>query len=358
MKTYKHLWDELVSDDNIKKAMHNARLGNKSKRLKRKIKRMEDNPEKFIPYFKNYVEHYSNARHIPRTIYDGISRKKRTIIVPTAEEQVVHHMVVNVLSPIFLKSMYAHTYGSLPKRGCYAGMKQLQKWLPSKYVLKIDVHHFFESIDQDILIEMLNRKIKDEKFLKLCSTIIRVLDFGIPLGFYTSQWFANFYLTGLDHYIADELGFGHMIRYMDDIVVLHSNKKELHKLLKKINIYLESLNLKLKGNWQIFRFDYNYRGKYGGRCIDFMGYKFYRNRTILRKSIMLKASRKALKIDKKANVTWYDAAQMLSYCGYFKHTDTYECFQKYLKPHINVRRLKHKVSVHSKKLAKAQQNYG
>ena len=357
MKTYNNLWDILISDENISKSIHKARLGNKSKKFKKKIQYMEEHKDIYIPYFRDLAEHFQNAEHEPRIIYDGITRKQRTIIVPTAQEQVMHHMIVNTLNPMFMKSMYRHTYGSIPKRGCHLGKKRLRKWLPSKYVLKLDVHHFFDSVDQDILIEKLRKKIKDEKVINLCTTVIRVLDHGIPLGFFTSQWFANFYLTDLDHYIADELGYGHMMRYMDDIVVLSSNKKELHKLVKLIEKYLnESLNLTLKGNWQIFRFDYCYHGKSGGRCIDFMGYKFYRDRIVLRKTIMMKATRKARRIAKKDTVTWYDSAQMLSYCGYFKHTDTYDCFQKYIKPNVNVKRLKHKVSIHSKKLAKGNNN--
>ena len=353
MKTYKHLWEDLVSDQNIATAIHRAGLGNKDKRTKLKLRRMEENKEKYIPYFKNYAEHFKNAKHEPVEIYDGISRKKRTIIVPTPREQVIHHMVVGVLKPIFMKSMYQHSYGSVPGRGPHKAKRQLEKWLPSKYVLKIDVHHYFDSVNQNILIRKLERIIKDEKFMNLLKEIISVLDHGIPLGFYTSQWFANFYLTDLDHYITSELGFGKMQRYMDDIVVLDNSKKKLHKLLKKIEAYLKKLDLQLKANWQVFRFDYFSNGQRKGRFIDFMGFRFYRDKTTLRRSIMLKATRKAKRISKKSKVTWYDASQMLSYTGYFRCTDTRGCFDKYISSKVNIRRLKRKVSKHSKCLMKS-----
>lgn len=348
MKTYKHLWEELISDQNIETAIHRASLGNKDKRMKEKLRRMERKKEYYIPFFREYAKNYHNDPHVPVQIYDGISRKQRTIIVPTAKEQVIHHMVVQTIKPVFMKSMYKHSYGSIPGRGCHLAKKQLEKWLPSKYVLKIDIHHYFESIDQDVLISKLERIIKDERMMELLKTIIRVLPQGIPLGFYTSQWFANFYLTSLDHYITSELGFGKLIRYMDDMTILGNSKKKLRQLKNKIEEYLKTLGLKLKSNWQIFRFDYIANGRRKGRDIDFMGFRFYRDKTTLRRSIMLKATRKANRINKKPKATWYDAAQMLSYTGYFRSTDTRGCFEKYIKPKVSIKSLKRKVSRHSK----------
>lgn len=344
MKSYKHLWDEFISDKNIREAIHKASLGNKSKKVKNRLKKIDANKEKYIPKIRDIAENFRNGNHKPIEIYDGIQRKKRTIIVPNAYEQIIHHMAVNVLKPIFMHSMYQHSYGSIPKRGGHSGMKQLNKWLPCKYVLKMDVRKYFDTVSQDILIMKLSRIIKDEKFLSLLITIVRVVDTGMPLGFYTSQWFANFYLTDLDHYITSTLGFGHYMRYMDDMVVLGNNKRKLHQLKNLIERYLkDELALDMKKNWQIFRFD--------DRGIDFMGFQFWKDKTILRKSIVIKASRKAKRISKKNRVSWHDAAQMLSYCGWFKATNTYGCFETHITPFVNIKQLKRKVSRHSRKAA-------
>ena len=88
---------------------------------------------------------------------------------------------------------------------------------------------------------------------------------------------------------------------------------------KNISDFLESkFGLSLKGNWQVFLFDW--KGK--GRDLDFMGFRFYRSRITLRKSIMLKATRKARKIDRKEHPTIYDLRQMMSYLGWLNCTDT------------------------------------
>ena len=87
------------------------------------------------------------------------------------------------------------------------------------------------------------------------------------------------------------------MRYMDDMVIFGSNKKVLHRTRQAISDYLENeLGLSLKDNWQVFRFSYE---NDKGRDLDFMGFRFFRNRTILRKTIMYKATRKARKLSRK-----------------------------------------------------------
>ena len=138
----------------------------------------------------------------------------------------------------------------------------------------------------------------------------------------------------------------HYMRYMDDMVIFGSNKRVLHRMRQAISDYLEmELGLELKVNWQVFRFSY---GNNQGRDLDFMGFRFYRNRTILRKSIMYKATRKARKISKKEKATILDAHQMLSYLGWIDCTDTYLMYWKWIKPCVSFQQLKRKVSRYDK----------
>lgn len=354
MKSYNNLWDDFISDENIKLAIKKASRG---KRERNSVKKRLDNPN-FEKEIKAYAMHFKNRPHKPKEIYDGIQRKKRTIIVPSFDEQVVHHMVVNILQPIFSRGMYEHSYGSLPKRGGHKGKETIEKWIAKggkncKYVLKMDIRKYFDSIPHDIYLRNLRRIIRDKRFMAVLEEITSVTDKGIPLGFYTSQWTANWYLQGLDHYIKEDLGAAYYIRYMDDMVIFGSSKKKLHQMRKDIERYLnEELGLELKGNWQVFRF--NYRGKY--RCLDFMGFKFYRNRTVLRRSIMLKASRKALKISKAERISVYSARQMLSYLGWIKHTDTYGLYLKWIKPFVSFQKLKRKIKGYDRNKNRRKKN--
>jgi len=173
---------------------------------------------------------------------------------------------------------------------------------------------------------------------------------GIPLGFYTSQWLANFYLTDLDHYIKEKLGAKYYVRYMDDMVILGSNKRELHKMRALINRYLnDELGLQMKDNWQVFRIEY---GKGNGRPLDFLGFKFYRHKTTLRKKIMIKMVRKAHKIYNKSKPTIYDCKQFLSYIGWLNCTNTYNVYLKYIKPFLDIKYIKKRISRYDRKVNK------
>lgn len=85
-----------------------------------------------------------------------------------------------------------------------------------------------------------------------------------------------------------------------------------------------------------------------------MGFRFWRDRTTLRKSLMLRICRKALKVAKKPRPTYYDAASMLSYMGWIKASNTYAMYKDRVKPYVDVKQLKHIVSQHSKKEAKKE----
>lgn len=355
MKSYNHLWEKFISEENIKLAIKNS---SKGKRNRKDVKAIYENQDEWIGEIRKYAENFKNDKHRPVEIYDGISRKKRTIIVPSYREQIIHHMAVNILIPIFSHGMYEHSYGSIPKRGAHKGKKYIEKWIRKdkknvKYCLKMDIKKFFDSIPHDILKEKLKRIIHDEKFLMVLFEIIGVTESGIPLGFYTSQWIANWYLQDLDHYIKEKLKAVFYMRYMDDMIIFGSNKRTLHKQREKIGEYLsQNLGLSMKGNWQIFRFDYTAGEKRRGRALDYMGFRFYRDKTVLRKSIMTKASRKAKSISKKEKATIYDIRQMMAYLGWIDCTDTYGMYAKRIKPYVDFGYCKERLSRYDKKKAR------
>lgn len=353
MKSYGHLWEKFIDDGNIKLAIHNYAKG---KRKRREVRAYLADEEAAVEKLRGIAEHYKNARHVPKEIYDGITRKKRTIIVPKAHEQVVHHMIVNVLSPIIMHGMYEHSNGSIPGRGAHRGKKAIEHWLHHqtrnvKYCLKMDIRKFFDSIPHEILIAKLEKIIRDERFMALLREIISVTDMGLPLGFYTSQWLANWYLQDLDHFIKEDLGAPHYMRYMDDMVIFGPNKKKLHRMREEIDAYLRGeLGLELKDNWQVFRYSYkDEKGNDCGRDLDFMGFRFFRNRTVLRRHIMLKASRKARRIGIKKKPTLFEIRQMLSYVGWIKHTRSHGFYLRWIRPFVNLKTLRNRLSRHDKR---------
>lgn len=369
MKSYNHLFEQYISEENYRLAVRNATKHKGGKRRKyRKAQYYRDNVDKLMPDMLEYARHFQNSPHTPKMIYDGLRRKQRAIVVPTMREQVVHHMVINVMKPIFMKSMYEHSYGSIPDRGAHLAKQRIEKWIRTdakgmKYCLKLDIRKFFDSIPHDILKFKLSKLIHDYQFLQILYTIIDATpeNRGIPLGFYTSQWFANWYLEDFDHFVKEELHAKYYVRYMDDMVIFGSNKRELHRMFDAIRIYLkDELDLTVKGNWQIFLFDYVRKdGSHVGRDLDFMGFRFYRDRTVLRRSVMLKATRKAKRVCKKKRTkTIHDARQMLSYLGWIDATDTYGMYKKRIKPYISFQAMKRRVSRHQKRENRRLQKCG
>ena len=203
----------------------------------------------------------------------------------------------------------------------------------------------------------MRRVIKDDEWLRLTCQFLHYKQDdsesenlrGLILGHYTSPWFFNFYLKTFDHFAAQLDGIKYL-RFADNIFLVGKNKKKVHRALEDIRQYLrKNLSLELNGSTQVYRFEYVDRfGKIRGRAVNALGVVIHRNRVTLRKSILMRIRRKAIRISKKAKVTWHDGSSMLSRLSWIRHTDTYIYYSKYVKPKINTRLLKSKVRIHSK----------
>ncbi len=274
------------------------------------------------------VEHPEKAFHPPEHQPKIIREhgKDRIIYMPDIYEQWLHHIIIQILEPIVRATAYPYSCGSFPNRGAHYGKERLVKWIHSeknlRYFAKLDIRHFYNSIRHDVLKRELEIRIKDEWFIHIIMLCLSSFDKGVPLGFYVSQWLANYFLEPLDKVIIENQKV--YMRYMDDMVIFGGNKKELHKEVEKIKMLLgQRFRLRLKDNYQVSKFIY--KGK--GRCLDYMGFKFYREKTTMRKSIMISAVRLARKLYKaKASgrgyyYLWIYA--MISYMGWFSNTDTY-----------------------------------
>ena len=348
----------MMSDDNIRLAIAKA-AKNKRKNNKRhkKLRYIKDNTEKYVPIVRGWIIEYldRNIQHKPIEINDGISAKRRTIIVPSVAEMIVHHAIVNVLKPILTRGMYEHSYASIPGRGLHAGANVTRKWIQrndihTKYFLKLDIKKFFDSIDQDVLLTKLQGIIRDKQFFKYIEKIVRTTKSGIPLGFTTSQWFANYLLTELDHKIKEEWKVKYYIRFMDDMVLFDSNKRRLHEIKNLIEQYLNQvLHLQLKGNWQVVFLDSTRSRKKKGHFLDFLGFKFYRNHVGLRRRIALKAQRKAKRISKKRKANIMDARQIIIYAGFAKYADCYKWFMDYIAKYVSIKNMRCIVSQYDRK---------
>lgn len=370
MKSYKFLFEKLIDKDNILMAIKNS---SKRKRRRHDVAKVLSRPDEYIKRLQRiFLEgDYEKRYHKAVRIYDGNSKKERFIIQPEyIFEQIIHHAVIQVLKPILMRGMYDFSCGSIPNRGGTYGKKYLEKYIRThndssiKYCLKLDIRHFYQTIDTELLKNKFRRIIKDKRMLDVIFYIIdsntaecdgEIKNMGLPIGYYTSQWFANFFLQDFDHFIKEKLHIKCYVRYADDIVLFAPSKRELHKCFLRIKEFLKENHLEIKQNWQIFKFDYiNKDGKRIGRPLDFMGYKFYRDKTTLRRHIFLSTLRTARRIYKKDKITWYDASQMVSYIGWFKRTNTHAAYEKHVKPFVNIGRCRKIISKYNKSKEKKE----
>ena len=351
MKRAGNIYEKIVNKENIRKAILNASKGKKNRKS---VIQILDNMNYYVDDIHNILVNktYIPSPYVKMLIHDGARKKERIIYKPRFyPDQVIHWALMQQIQPLLEKGMYEYCCASVPNRGIHYGANYIKKILVrdrknTKYALKLDVKKFYPSIDKEIMKRKFMKIIKERDTLDLIDIIIDSSEAGLPIGNYTSQWFANFYLQDLDHFIKEKLKVKYYLRYMDDMILFHRNKKELHKIKDKIEILLKKEDLKLKENWQLF--------KVASRPIDFIGYRFYRGHTTLRRGNFLRIKRRAKRIYKKKYVTLTDASAMISYYGWLKHCNCYNFKQKYIKPYINIKKLKGVVSYANRKYSETK----
>jgi len=250
MKRYGNLFPQVISFRNILLASHKAFRG----------KKLKKNAASFYFGLENEAiqlqTELTTGIYLPRgyQMFEIREPKVRQICSSNFRDRVVHHAICNVLEPLFEARMIGDTYACRKGRGTHVAVKRCQQFTRKyKYFLKCDIKKYFQSIDHEIMKNILAKFIKDKPLLRL---VDRVIDHavpgnppgkGLPIGNLTSQHFANLYLGELDHFIKDRLGIKGYLRYMDDFISFSDDKQSLHELLSNIQKFLkEHLQLELK----------------------------------------------------------------------------------------------------------------
>jgi retron-type reverse transcriptase len=213
--------------------------------------------------------------------------KPRLISVIPFRDRVAHHAIVDVIGPIFEATFLPRSYACRAGLGTHAGVRGLQAEMRSMgeplYALKTDYAKYFASIDRAILRAMIERKISCAATLDILAKIVPPTGIGIPIGSLASQLFANVYGSATDRFIHVTLGQRHWHRYMDDIVVLGNNPKELRDVQKAIAAFSqEALRLRLS-KWSVQSVD---------RGVNFLGYRIWPTHKLLRRQSVTRARRK------------------------------------------------------------------
>lgn len=228
--------------------------------------------------------------------------KTRKISKSDFRDRVVHHALCNIIEPMFDKGFIHDSYANRIGKGTFAAIERFEyfKRKVSKndaricFVLKADVKHYFDTVDHDILISILKKKIKEEKIISLIRTILdnhktNNAGKGMPLGNLTSQFFANVYLNELDQFVKHKLKAKFYIRYVDDFVIFHHSKKVLNDYKTQIDYFLKSkLSLELHPEKsRILKLS---------RGISFLGFRIFSFHKLVRKNNLRRFGKKFQKL--------------------------------------------------------------
>jgi retron-type reverse transcriptase len=336
MKRYGNLWETIVSWENFVRAAKKAHRGKKG-RLD--VQRFNFKQEYELLELRHELINgsYQCGIFVTHWIREP---KPRLISAAPYRDRVVHHALMNVLEPILNRHFHPDSYACRGGKGSHAAADRLQSLMRCyRYALKCDLRKFFPSIDHQIIKQTFRRLIKDKKTLALMDMIVDssnqqepVLQWfagddlfapverrkGLPIGNLTSQWFANWMLSDFDHYMTSVLGLGGYVRYCDDFIILHNDRKRLREAIGQIRAYLQSKRLSLHPA------KVHIRPVAAG--VTFVGYRIWPTHRLLRKQNVRRFNRRLVWMKRGYACGMLDPKdikqRLASWIGYACHADT------------------------------------
>ena len=239
------LFEKLASFENLYRAACQARRG---KRFQHSVARFNhDLASNLVELRDGLLE--GSYQPGPYRTFEIYEPARRFISAAPYRDRVVHHALCNVIEPLFERSFLFDSYANRIDKGTHKALDRCTHYARRyRYVFQGDVRLFFPSIDHQVLIERLCRRIWDERVMNLVRMIVEhsnpqpAADFyfpgdnlftpferrkGLPIGNLTSQFLANVYLDPIDHYFKDDLAAPGYIRYVDDFLVFSNDKQQL-----------------------------------------------------------------------------------------------------------------------------------
>lgn len=344
MKSIKNLYPEIYDFENLYSAWEEARKG---KRYREEVLKFTNNLEENLINIQNHLIYgtYKTGRYKPFYVYEP---KKRLIMSLPFEDRVVQWAIYRQLYPLLDKTFIFDSYACRKGKGTHAAADRLQYWLRQTerkheryYYLKLDISKYFYRVDHEILLNILRKRIKDDRLMHLLGKIIncedtkfglpvgmeadavpvedRLSEVGMPIGNLTSQMFANLYLNELDQYVKHKLRLHYYIRYMDDVIILHHDKRYLGEVKGLVEAFVnEKLNLHLNNKTTI---------RPTSMGIDFVGFRIWATHRKLKKKTARKIKMRIKHIAKGVDEGRISKETMkrsiASYKGTLKHCSSY-----------------------------------
>ena len=334
-------------------------LARRKKRYKREVLEYSSNLEDYIVTDLGRLLDRTYHTGKPHPFYEYYPKKRLIHSLPF-NDRVINCAAYIQLWPIYAKSFYEHSYGSIPNRGTIKAVQQLQKWMrtvynsPYEWVLgKMDVAKFFFRIPYDVQLRELGKPLDDPDMMWFLETAIkadgralglpldcqdvetaeRIAGRGMQVGSLISQTTANVVLTPLDHYIKRVLQAPYYIRYMDDMAFLARSKQEAWDITKAADKFLrDGFGLQLNHKTAVIPVRSG---------VEFIGRNVYVDKVLLRKDTTLRLKRHIAYVMKHYAMgelpLEYCLQVFQSYMGLLKYTNSDALKQKLIDDFVLVK---------------------
>lgn len=337
MKRYGNLYPQITTFENL---LFAAKKAQKGKKFQDNVLVFNYNLERELLQLE---EELSSKNYQPGAYRTFTIQEPKTRLISAApyRDRVVHHALCNIIVPIFERTFIQDSYANRVGYGTHRALKRFIDFARShRYVLQCDIQKYFPSIDHEILKTLIRRKIKCRDTLWLIDLIIdnsneqfAVIEHfpgdnlltpiqrrkGLPIGNLSSQFFANIYLSGFDHFVKEKLGVRNYLRYVDDFAFVSDDRVFLVDVRIAAEEYLSKLRLKIHPiKSQLFE------TKYGA---NFLGFRIYPDRIRVRQENLRRGRRRLRRLQREyaqGNINWDDVSQSLtSWIAHLEHGDTW-----------------------------------
>lgn len=288
MKNYTGIFEKIISLDNIFSAWDEFY---KDKKQKEDVQHFEFELEQHI--FQLHRDLKSKEyKHGPYTGFYIRDPKQRHIHKASVRDRVLHHAVFSVINPIFEETFISTSFSCRIGYGTHRGVTVLEKMArriqkngtSACFILKCDIQKFFDSVDHNVLLSILRKRIGDKDTMWLLQEVVESYSSpqstifekkGLPIGNLTSQLFANVYMNEFDQFMKNSLKVRNYVRYTDDFAIVSESSTYLGGLLGPIAEFLDrklALNLHPK----------KITIRKLSRGIDYLGYIIFPNYRLVR----------------------------------------------------------------------------